>query len=1202
MTTRSLALIAAICSVLPGTARAHWCDCLWASRYNIVVRPAVDTIAVPQTGSGTLDIWVENNMGYPLTNYGLVATAPDFTITVSIDETTRTRSGYLLPGERLRHTLWITRAGGTGTLDSEDLSFYVAFGGGVQDDRYGSQHPSNPSRDTLLLKTTDNLAPASPSIPSDSLNSQARHLISSIRADYGSQSEAIVDLFNEYCVGRHSWGSGDPGAPVTGCCPDPNGAPDTTCPVAGSCISSRRNDNDTKWDYQHLWAAGELAYRKDQLSSARLQTLRDRLRCGQDDAVVPFKVFALFLIGYIGDGSFTSDLGGGTASSYLQGLAGTSSTEGCAATAALLAMGESYQSDANSCLSGGTSNAYARIVCAAALNMRGMDSGNNELTDEVINRVAWRNPEGDDATGLFAAHVLNLVAWHFREGGAVGFYQQETVAPPTPSGLSCALVSSSPPVLDISWSGVTDQTGGGPGPYSVGYRVYWGTSSGNYVHSSYTLGTSIEPPDLASGTTYYFTVATVDNSVNASTPAGEISCNTGSASSPPVADISCTPTSGDAPLHVDCNCTGSSDSDGDINHCYFSVDGGSEQDGLSSGVGYDFSSAGTRNIQVRVTDTAGNEDTDSVQIQVNAASNEPPNAVANATPTSGPQPLNVGFSSAGSSDPDGTIVTYAWDFDDSGSSGQEDPNHTFASAGVYDVTLTVTDNDGLTGSDVVRITVTDPPTAVISCTPTSGVAPQHVDCDCDSSTDPSGDINHCYFAVDGGSEQDGFGAGVGYDFSTAGTRNIQVRVTDAAGNEDTDSVQIQVNAATNEAPSANAAGTPTSGDWPLNVTFSSAGSSDPDGSIASYAWDFDDGGSSTDANPSHTFAGAGVFDVTLTVTDDGSPALTGTDVVRITVTDTPVAVISCTPTAGQVPLHVDCDCDSSTDAGGDINHCWFSVDAGTEQDGFGSGMAYDFDTAGSRTIVLRVTDATGNTDTDSLQIQVNTASNQAPSASAWATPTSGDAPLLVAFSSTGSTDPDGTLTSFLWDFDTGSSSTEANPSTTFAAPGNYDVTLEVADDGGLTGTDVVQITVTDPTGVNQPPDTTNATVEPQTGVVPFTAAFDASTCTDPDDDTLTYSWTVASVWTEPVELIGATVEHTFTEADLFTVTLTLTDDGVPPRQVRREFEVLASDPSDPLINELVLVGSCACRSTPAGLPWLLVFVGFALRFRSRVRR
>ena len=71
----------------------------------------------------------------------------------------------------------------------------------------------------------------------------------------------------------------------------------------------------------------------------------------------------------------------------------------------------------------------------------------------------------------------------------------------------------------------------------------------------------------------------------------------------------------------------------------------------------------------------------------------------------------------------------------------------------------------------------------------------------------------------------------------------------------------------NTPPTANANG-PYTGTAGAPVSFSSAGSNDPDGSISSYAWDFGDGGSSSAANPSHSYAAAGSYSVSLTVADN----------------------------------------------------------------------------------------------------------------------------------------------------------------------------------------------------------------------------------------------------------------------------------------------------------------------------------------------
>ncbi|MFW6691181.1 PQQ-dependent sugar dehydrogenase [Streptomyces sp. MAR4 CNX-425] len=82
-----------------------------------------------------------------------------------------------------------------------------------------------------------------------------------------------------------------------------------------------------------------------------------------------------------------------------------------------------------------------------------------------------------------------------------------------------------------------------------------------------------------------------------------------------------------------------------------------------------------------------------------------PIAEAAADVTSGQAPLAVQFSSAGTTDPDSTELTYAWDFGDGATSDQPNPSHSYAENGTYHVTLTVTDPGGSTGSANVRITV-----------------------------------------------------------------------------------------------------------------------------------------------------------------------------------------------------------------------------------------------------------------------------------------------------------------------------------------------------------------------------------------------------------------------------------------------------------------------------------------------------------------
>src|SRR5438876_5474600 len=130
-----------------------------------------------------------------------------------------------------------------------------------------------------------------------------------------------------------------------------------------------------------------------------------------------------------------------------------------------------------------------------------------------------------------------------------------------------------------------------------------------------------------------------------------------------------------------------------------------------------------------------------------------------------------------------------------------------------------------------------------------------------------------------------------------GSSSATLVVTDDGGlSSPAATVAITVSAP-NQAPVARATATPASGYAPLSVSFSSALSSDSDGSIQSYSWLFGDGTTSTLANPSHTYSTKGNYTATLVVTDNGglsSPAAT----VAITVNNQPpVPSATATPTS-----------------------------------------------------------------------------------------------------------------------------------------------------------------------------------------------------------------------------------------------------------------------------------------------------------------
>lgn len=127
---------------------------------------------------------------------------------------------------------------------------------------------------------------------------------------------------------------------------------------------------------------------------------------------------------------------------------------------------------------------------------------------------------------------------------------------------------------------------------------------------------------------------------------------------------------------------------------YVTVDGTGKGDPLATGY-TDYGSIG----QYAISGTA------------QASASQPPVATISASPISGAAPLSVSFSAAGSSDPDGNIVSYTWNFGDgTQQTGGATVQQTYA-AGTYTATLTVTDNTGLTGTKSVTITA-NPPASV----------------------------------------------------------------------------------------------------------------------------------------------------------------------------------------------------------------------------------------------------------------------------------------------------------------------------------------------------------------------------------------------------------------------------------------------------------------------------------------------------------
>ncbi len=166
-----------------------------------------------------------------------------------------------------------------------------------------------------------------------------------------------------------------------------------------------------------------------------------------------------------------------------------------------------------------------------------------------------------------------------------------------------------------------------------------------------------------------------------------------------------------------------------------------------------------------------------------------------------------------------------------------------------------------------------PPTAsfTASCT--------ELDCTVDgsASSDPDGVV--VGYAWDFGDGSTGSGATASHAFATAGTYTIGLTVTDDGGATATTTDAVTVTAPTgNTPPTASFTASCTE----LDCTVDGSASSDPDGAVVGYAWDFGDGSTGSGATASHAFATAGTYTIGLTVTDDGGATATTTDSVTVT--------------------------------------------------------------------------------------------------------------------------------------------------------------------------------------------------------------------------------------------------------------------------------------------------------------------------------
>ena len=217
--------------------------------------------------------------------------------------------------------------------------------------------------------------------------------------------------------------------------------------------------------------------------------------------------------------------------------------------------------------------------------------------------------------------------------------------------------------------------------------------------------------------------------------------------------------------------------------------------------------------------------------------------------------LTCTFDGSGSWGGDAAITSHAWNFGDGTSGSGPTVSHTYAAVGTYTGTLTVTDTSGATGTQSQSVTVGNAPPVASFTSACSGLTCSF---DGSSSSDPDGTItSYAWYFGDGTT---GSGATVSHTYAAVGTYIATLTVTDNGGGTGTQSQNVTVNATPVASFTSACSG--------ATCNFDGSASSDPDGMITSYAWNFGDGTTGAGSTVSHAYA-AGTYTVTLTVVDNG---------------------------------------------------------------------------------------------------------------------------------------------------------------------------------------------------------------------------------------------------------------------------------------------------------------------------------------------
>ena len=271
-----------------------------------------------------------------------------------------------------------------------------------------------------------------------------------------------------------------------------------------------------------------------------------------------------------------------------------------------------------------------------------------------------------------------------------------------------------------------------------------------------------------------------------------------------------------------------------------------------------YSMVGPVVVSLTVTDSGGQSSTATANGTIS-----PGHPIANAGgPYSGTVGTAISLCGSGSTDPQAENLTFAWDFGDGSAAGTGiTASHNYSRPGTYTVSVVATDSSGLSAVATTQATIAAAAPRADAGGPYTSTPGKAVSFSGSGSTDLQGEVLTYSWTFGDGSASTG--ANPNHIYTLAGTYAVQLTVTNTSGLSASAAAQATVVAT---APTPDAGG-PYSAIAGNIVNFSGSGSTDPQGEVLTYSWNFGDGSTGTGANPTHTYLQGGTYVVVLIVTN-----------------------------------------------------------------------------------------------------------------------------------------------------------------------------------------------------------------------------------------------------------------------------------------------------------------------------------------------